>query len=452
MIAGCGRQTAQRAASQETVPPPPPPEVASDVANAPDACAMVLASQAGDSRTDRQIARMQENVRSGKNALQSLENLGWLYVAKARESFDPGYYKLAEQCAYCLESREPHSLEALLLRGHVLQNLHRFKDAEPLARELVERRGLSFDYGLLGDVLMEQGRLDEAADAYQKMVDQKPDLQAYARISHLRWLKGDTEGAIEVMKLATSAASPNSPEPAAWVNTQLALLEFQRGNFAEANQVCNVALDYQHEYAPALLLRGQILMAQGESSEAVEMLQRAVQLNPLPNYQWVLSEALRAASREDEAAAVEATLRQQGAATDPRTFSLYLASHDESPAAAVELARAELDTRADVFTHDALAWSLAASGQIEEARSEMKLALSQGTKDARLFLHAGVIAAKAGDEEEANLWLGKAAPMMALLLPSERKQWQAATVQLGQVDALPAENDSEAADTFTPAN
>src|SRR4029077_4652122 len=115
-----------------------------------------------------------------------------------RESFDPGYYKLAEQCALCLESRQAHATEALLLRGHVLQNLHRFKEAEPLARELVARRGLSFDYGLLGDVLMEQGQLNEAVEAYQKMVDEKPDMQAYARIGHLRWLKGDLEGAVEV--------------------------------------------------------------------------------------------------------------------------------------------------------------------------------------------------------------------------------------------------------------
>ena len=71
--------------------------------------------------------------------------------------------------------------------------------------------------------------------AYQQMVNQKPDLQAYARISHLRWLKGDLAGAAEVMKLAVGAASPNAPESAAWVNTRLAALEFQQGSTEEAN-------------------------------------------------------------------------------------------------------------------------------------------------------------------------------------------------------------------------
>ena len=422
--------------------PAPPPGPASEVATGapaddpltPSPCDLMLAPQAGTGRLDVEIRRLQTKLRTDPSASNYLENLGWLFVAKARESFDPGYYKLAEQCALCLDSRQPHSAEALLLRGHVLQNLHKFKEAEALARELVARRGLSFDYGLLGDTLMEQGSQDEAAEAYQTMVDQKPDLQAYARIAHLRWFKGDLTGATAIMRLAVGAASPNSPEVAAWVNTRLALLEFQNGNLAAANGTCGVALDYQRDYAPALLLRGRLLLADGEPEEAVAALQRAVQLNPLPDYQWVLSEALRAAKRNEEEAAVEEALRQQGAAADPRTFALYLASRGESPATALELAQAELNTRGDVFTHDALAWALAANGQIEQARSEMQQALSQGTRDARLFLHAGVIAARAGEKQEAQDWLDKAAPMMPLLLPSERTLWQKLAWEIGAAE------------------
>jgi hypothetical protein len=105
-----------------------------------------------------------------------------------------------------------------------------------------------------------------------------------------------------------------------------------------------------------------------------------------------------------------------------------------------------------VFTHDALAWSLAASGQIEEARAEMERALSQGTKDPRLFLHAGAIAAKAGAREEAQLWLGKVAPMMLLLLPSEQKQWQDLETELRSVEVGAAETAQATATLFTPAN
>jgi tetratricopeptide (TPR) repeat protein len=418
----------------------------------PKPCDLILAPHAGTRPLDVEITRLQTKLRNEPNSLPYLEKLGWLFVAKARESFDPGYYKLAEQCALCLESRQPQAAEALLLRGHVLQSLHRFKEAELQARELVARRGLSFDFGLLGDVLMEQGNLAGAADAYQRMVDQKPDLQAYARISYLRWLKGDVGGAAEVMKLAVSAASPNAPESAAWVNTRLALLEFQQGSTEAARQRIHLALGFQQDYAPALLLRGRLLLAEGKASEAVDPLQRAAQLNPLPEYQWMLSEALRSAGRAEEAAAVELDLHRDGAMTDPRTFALYLASRAESTATALELARTELNTRGDVFTHDALAWALAANGDIEPASRESDLALSEGTKDARLFYHASIIAGKAGRTRDAETWLSKAAPLMPLLLPSEKEQLLAAAREIRAAEAPALQSASEASDIFAPAN
>ena len=401
-------------------------------AGATDPCLMVVAPHQGFGKTDREILRNQAKIKAAQNIFQSTENLGWLYISKARESFDPGYYKLAEQCAYCLDSQQPHCAEALLLRGHVLQNLHKFKEAEPLARELVAKRGLSFDYGLLGDVLMEQGRLEEAADAYQNMVDIKPDLQAYARIAHYRWLKGDLVAATELMKMAVSAASPNAPESAAWVNTRLALYQFQAGKVSEANTICDAALDFQKDYAPALLLRGRLLLADGKTTEAVEALTRAEKLNPLPDYEWVLAEALRAAGSEAAASTVEARLNQTGTSSDPRTYVLYLSTRGEAGSAAVGLAYDELNTREDVFTYDALAWALAADGKPQEAYSRMQNALAEGTQDARLFFHATMIASKAGHPAEAADWLGKTVGMMQMLLPSEKKQLQAVALQLGQ--------------------
>jgi hypothetical protein len=71
----------------------------------------------------------------------------WLFVKQARLSFDPGFYKLAEQCAACLEARGSTGPEMLLLRAHVLQSLHHFSAAETAARELVKLRELPFDYG-----------------------------------------------------------------------------------------------------------------------------------------------------------------------------------------------------------------------------------------------------------------------------------------------------------------
>jgi len=407
------------------------PKGRSDPTKAPVAAAnfdislrLVLTPQTGDSPTDKEISRLQQQIRNGQNRELRLEQLGWAFVTKARESFDPGFYKLAEQCARSIEKRNPQSHEAMLLRAHVLQNLHRFQESESLARILVEQRGLSFDYGLLGDALMEQGKLNDAVEAYQQMMNLKPDLRAYARAAHMRWLKGDLEGAIEAMQLAVSAASPSDAESAAWVNTRLAFYEFQAGRFNEAEQRCALALSLQGNYPPTLLLKGKILLAQNQLGEAVDALQTAMKLNPLPECQWTLAEALRVAGKEKEASQVEHQLCQRGASSDPRTLALYLATRHESHETALRLARAELDSRSDVFTHDALAWSLAAAGKLTEAHSEIQRALAEGTQDARLFFHACIIAAQAGQSANAERWFHKASELSHLLLPSERNELQ----------------------------
>jgi tetratricopeptide (TPR) repeat protein len=385
-------------------------------------CALALAPHTGEAPVDREIARLQEAARKAADPARVLEQLGWAFTQKARVSFDPGFYTLAEQCAECLDSQRPHSAEALLLRAHALNNVHRFKEAEGLARELTAMRGLHFDFGVLGDALMEQGRLKDAVEAYQKMIDLKPGPQSYSRAAHIRWLKGDLPGAIELMRMAAKASSPADGDSSAWAYTRLALYALQGGALKVAVGACDAALDMRKDYAPALLARARVLLAEDKSEDAVELLRRAAGMNPLPEYQWTLAEALRAANRIGEASIVEADLKARGAASDPRTIALFLATRGDDVETAVGLARQELDSRRDIFTLDAVAWSLAAAGRPSEARAAMKQALVEGTQDARLFFHAGRIAVLVGENREARRWFAKATAIKQMLLPSERKQ------------------------------
>jgi tetratricopeptide (TPR) repeat protein len=252
----------------------------------------------------------------------------------------------------------------------------------------------------------------------------------------MRWLKGDLAGAIEAMQLAVSAASPGDSESAAWVNTRLAFYELQAGHVDEAEQRCAFALSIQRDYAPTLLLKGKMLLAQSRFREAADALQDAAKLNPLPEYQWTLAEALRADGRENEASGIEAQLRKHGASSDPRTMALFFATRNESPATALQLARRELDSRSDVFTHDALAWSLAAAGNLAEAQKEMQRALAEGTEDARLFFHACVIASQSGHTADGERWLRKANELSQLLLPSERRELQNASARGAETKAF----------------
>jgi tetratricopeptide (TPR) repeat protein len=409
---GCQRTTTPPAAAHRSAGTTSPTA-------APDPCVVALAPAAGEATRDAAIARAQLAAGSPARDRAALERLGYLYVARARLSNNPGDYTLAEKAAACLEARYPDEAAALLLRGHVLHQLHRFGEAEQLARALVARRTIVLDYGLLGDALMEQGRLSEAAAAYQKMLDLKPFYQSYTRAAHIRWLKGDLPGAIVAMRLAIDSASSRDPESSAWAWTRLSAYELQAGRPDDALKAADTALRHQPDYAAALLARGRILLALKRSTEAIAPLSRAATLNPLPEYQWALADALRVQGRPDAAAAVELEIATSGAAADPRTVALYLATRRTGTDKALALAKEELRSRADIFTLDAHAWALAAAGRVVEAREVIGRALAEGTEDARLFLHAGVIHGALGERREARRWLHKAERLSATLLPSE---------------------------------
>src|SRR5262249_15130720 len=152
---------------------------------------------------------------------------------------------------------------ALLLRGHALQNMHRFGEAEKIARELVETRGLAYDFELLGDALIEQGKTDDATLAYQKMMEMRPGPLAYGRAAHLRGVKGDTEGAGELMLMSAQAAGET--ESAAWAWSKLAIFELQAGGIKRAHAACDAALRTRPDYAPGLLALGRVLLAENKT-------------------------------------------------------------------------------------------------------------------------------------------------------------------------------------------
>lgn len=378
-------------------------------------CQVVLAL---DGKSDHEIARLQQDIRLGKNPSIKLERLGWVFVEKATERSDSGYFKLAEQCAQCLLAREAEMRpSALLLQGHALHNMHRFHEAESLARELTEKRGNPFDFGLLGDTLLEQGKLDEAANAYQKMMDLKPGPYAFARTAQLRWMYGDVKGAKDMARLAARSGNASDPQTA-WVLTRLAILELQTGDLKAAKVTADAAVAGSRNYAPAALAQGRVLYASGNRQGALVALRHAVSINPLPEYLWWLADVLREDENEAEAKQVEEQLERSGPQLDPRTFALYLATRNRDSSQALNLAEAELAQRADAFSYDALAFTQYAAGH-HEATSNIERALAQGTQDSRLYLHAALIANRNGKRDQFLQFRSKAISQKHTLLPSE---------------------------------
>jgi len=125
------QQSRDKAASARLI------ETAVDAVPGGDPCCIALVPHRGNEKIDLEIERLQGEARSSPNSSAFMKRLGWAFITKARLTYDPGYYKLAEQCAFCVQSTNANDPDALLLQGHIFQSLHRFKEAERIARRLL---------------------------------------------------------------------------------------------------------------------------------------------------------------------------------------------------------------------------------------------------------------------------------------------------------------------------
>jgi hypothetical protein len=220
--------------------------------------------------------------------------------------------------------------------------MHRFGEAETIARSLVRERGAPMDYALLSDVLLELGRLEEATAACGEFVRIKPGLEAYSRVSHIRWLHGDIDGAVAAMEQAVLAGSGSNSEPLAWCLCRLSHLYLQQRRFVEARAAANKAGELIAGYPPALFALGRAEVALGNLHSGAEYLSRAATLNPIPEFQWWQSEVLASVDRNIEAAAASDQLEQNGSFVDPRTMALFLSTRGMRTGEALEFAQNEL--------------------------------------------------------------------------------------------------------------
>lgn len=392
---------------------------------AADPCDTALTSSEAKAFADPEIRTLQARARSAAGASPYLERLGWAWIAREPVVHDHRLFDLALATAACLQERSPGSAEAPRLRAHALVSLHRFKEGERVARGLVISGGSWIDHAVLGDALVEQGRVEEAAEQYQLMADRNPGPQALSRAAHLRWLLGDRQGAIEAMGRAARALDGRDPQSAAWYRVRLAHYALEAGRVREARRLTESALRLVPDHPAALHALGLLQLLEGRPEAAIASLRTAAEADPLPEYQWALLEALHEAGRAGDAGLVEGRLLSEGEREDPRSLALFLASTGRDPARALRLAMQELRTRQDPLTLDVVALALYGSGRVAEAGDYLRRALAMGTRSPRLAIHAALIAAAAGDAREALLRTQEAAAMRAALLPSERRRLEA---------------------------
>jgi tetratricopeptide (TPR) repeat protein len=292
----------------------------------------------------------------------------------------------------------------------VLLNEHRFEEARALSQSMVDREPDSpMAWGNLSDALLELGDFDAAERAAQRMMDLKPNLPSYSRVSYFQWLRGQRAPALESARLAIdSGKDPKNPEPLAWVVVQAAMLFWHRGDYAGADAGFEHALSVVAGYPPALVGRGRVALARGKLTDAVRLLEEAYRRSPLVETGGLLAQARELAGDQTGAEAAFASAEKEGRATDRRALSALYAAFDRHAAEALRHAEAERTVRGDIYTEDALAFALYRNGRYREAKSAIERARRFGTPDARLSFHAGAIELALGNRAQGKRLLASA--------------------------------------------
>jgi len=388
--------------------PEPDPAAAATV----DPDLVVAPPTSSGSLTDT-ISALQIRVEGSPEDWQSLAGLGLAYVQQARITVDPSYYPKAEAALErSLALRPKGNAGALVGMAALSAARHDFDTSLDWAEQALELSpGAADALGVVGDAQLELGRYDEAFDSFQLMVNTRPDLSSYARVSYARELLGDSRGAVFAMEAARKVAG--TPADVAWTSFQLGELAFNDGRIGDAAAEYRRGSQADETFVGNLAGLAKVAWARGDEDEAIERYEAVVTRLPLPEYVIALGDAYAAIG--DTEAAVQrfeiVRLEQQlftsnGVNTDLE-LALFDADHGR-PEAALRAARAEWERRHSVHVADALAWALYANDRAEEALRYAERALTLGTRNASFLYHAGMIRLALGDRDEARTLLAEA--------------------------------------------
>ena len=399
--------------------------------------------------TDADLARIRANVTfwgdrftASPRDFISATRLAASEIELARATGDIGAYVAAGAAVDgALKAYEDYPL-ALDYRGVIQVALHQFTAARANAEAILAN---SPDDGTaiatLGDAALELGDVAAAGKAYARLIALDDSAAARVRISHLAFIQGKTAEAVKQSRAALAAAKAESTVGSglAWYEYQLGDTLIGTGDRKGAAAAYAAAVKADPRFHLAHWGLGRVAAADGRLDDAIAEVSTAIAIVPLPEFLARRADLyrMRAASGDarreaDDRKTVLAIARLAGTNANvyDRTLALYLAGSGDDPGRALELAQAEISGRKDVYGYDALAWALLANHRPAEADTAMTTALAFGTHDAKLYYHAGMIAAALGDATRARTLLTNALALDASFDPL------AATLAREQLAAL----------------
>jgi len=231
--------------------------------------------------------------------------LAQIFIQEARVTGEHGHYypaalSILDQILKNSEIDVNSNFQALVIKAGVQLSLHEFEDALKTgmsALQINERNAQV--YGVLVDANVELGNYRKAVEYADKMISIKPDVRSYSRISYLREIHGDVEGAIEAMMMGVKSGYPGT-ESTAWAMLTLGEL-YQKYDMPEkAKAVYDEILVTRDNYPFAVGALGDLLYNQNDLSAAEIKIQEAMDIIPEVGFYIQMAQIFKDQNREEE--------------------------------------------------------------------------------------------------------------------------------------------------------
>ncbi len=338
--------------------------------------------------------------------------LGEAYIQKGREVGQIAPYKLAKKAIENALDLYPESYVAYTYLGQISSYKHDFHKSIDYAKKAIELRpDKAIPYGVQGDAYLELGMYKEAQRAYALMHYLEPSFYSQSRISQLKFLMSDTNGAIEAMKKAIEFGNTmNLPaENIAWAKVMLGSLYFNSGEIDKAENSYKEALEIFDNYYLALEHLAEVNALKGNYVKAIDLYEKTLALNPKPQFYISLGDIYESQGKTEKAEKLyrEAEksydkIIQDGIKGHSRELVLFYVDSNKHLDLALELALQDSKDTNDIYAYDTLAWVYFKQGEFDKAEDAMNHSLKLGTRDALLYYHAGRILYKQNKFEEAK--------------------------------------------------
>lgn len=372
--------------------------------------------------TNTEASKLIRMVRENPTNTKSALSLATLYIKEARITGNNMYYDAAAlKYINDVLEREPENFEALTLKALLYLSQHHFADALTIAQK-AQKSGPynAFAYGLLVDSYVEMGDYKAAVAAAEKMISLRPDISSYSRISYLREIHGDNNGAVEAMNMAVKAGNVGD-ESAAWARVQLARLYENIGDLKSAEMHYLISGDQRPGYAYAIAGLGHIAMGNNDYIKAIALYQKAdssfldysfkeqlVQLYSLTGDTKKAADisnvVIGSMSKDAEKGEEDESI---GHYADRELAYAYLLKHDYDNA--LQHALAEYNRRPEnIDVNETVAWVYYAKGEYGKALPYIETALKTNCKNPTLLTHAGLVYAKNNGQQKAKSLLQEA--------------------------------------------